>query len=87
MAISFKKLKSPLLAPTDLLSIGKFKGCRICDIADTEYEYLIWLDRQKLVQYSKEAIALIHKHANFELEKQYYEEEVAPYLEEDDIPF
>lgn len=86
-------LKSPKLAPTDQLTFGKFKGCRICDIVEDEYEYLIFMEKHKFVSYNKETIALIHKHGNFAAEKRYLQEEVIPYIDDyiynelDELPF
>lgn len=83
MAKAFTQLKNPQLAPTDKLQLGKFKGCRVCDIADTEYDYLIWLERNGYVHYSKETIALIHKHARFQEAERHRREEVNPYISQD----
>ena len=33
MAISFNKLRDPKLGVTDLITFGKLKGCRVCDVA------------------------------------------------------
>lgn len=87
MAIGFNKLKSSLLAPTDVLAFGKFSGCRVCDIVEDNYEYLIWAEKAGLVKYSRDTIAMVLKVANFELEKQHYEEEIKPYLDSfEDVP-
>jgi uncharacterized protein (DUF3820 family) len=85
MAITFNKLKSPLLAPTDQISIGKFKGCRVCDVIEDNYEYLIWAEKQGFLKYSSETVEIIQEVAHFAKQKQHYTEEVEPYLE--DSPF
>jgi len=94
MAISFGKLKDPKLGLTDKLTFGKLNGCRICDVAQDHYEYLIWAERQGYVKYQQEVIDLIHEQASFAKWKIYQEEEVDPYMEphfpvlfEEDIPF
>ncbi len=85
------------MAPTDQLPLGKFKDCRICDVAPDHYDYLIWLEKEKFVHFSKETIALVQKYAGFAEEARHYEEEVVPYMVEsqyasrrdffDDVPF
>jgi len=101
MAISFNKLKSPLLAPTDLIPLGKYKGCRVCDVIEDGYEYLIWAEKQGFLKYSAETVEIIKEAGHFMKEKRHYEEEEAPYEDgygevqkdlldtfaEDDIPF
>ncbi len=97
MAKAFTQLKNPTLAPTDQLPIGKYKGCRICDLAPDFHDYLIWLEKEKFVHYSKETVTLIQKHAGFAEEARHYEEEVVPYMQDaqyaskrdyyDDLPF
>lgn len=98
MAITFKQLKSPLLAPTDQIPIGKFKGCRVCDVIEDNYEYLIWADKQGFLKYSAIVMESILEIAHFAKEKIRYEEEDAPYEDivvpmyspldfENDVPF
>ena len=82
MAITFKQLKSPLLAPTDQIPIGKFKGCRVCDVIEDNYEYLIWAEKQGLMKFSAETVEIIQEVAHFAKEKQHYTEEIEPYLDE-----
>jgi uncharacterized protein (DUF3820 family) len=89
MAKPFAQIKTTELSLTDKLTIGKFRGCRLCDIVEDEYEYLIWLEKSGMVKYSKEVIAKIHKIANFVEAKVHYQNEVKPYLDEDtdDVPY
>ena len=89
MAIAFKKLNKILLAPTDKLTIGKFSGCRVCDIAPDQYEYLMWMQKNNIVQLSKESLALVQKYAAAVAQARYQAEEVDPYLNQDfdDVPF
>lgn len=82
MAITFKQLKSPLLAPTDQISIGKFKGCRVCDVIEDNYEYLMWAEKQGLMKFSAETVEIIQEVAHFAKQKTHYTEEVEPYLDE-----
>ena len=79
MAITFKQLKSPLLAPTDQIPIGKLKGCRICDVIEDNYEYLIWAEKQGFLKYSSIVMESILEIAHFESAKRHYTEEVEPY--------
>jgi len=69
----------------DKLTFGKFKDCRICDIINEDYEYLIFLEKGGYVKYNIDLTEKIKQIAGFELEKAHYEEEIAPYLE--DVPF
>ena len=86
MAIAFGRLNKNQLAPTDKLQIGKFRGCRICDIWDEDFEYLVWLHKQGLVQYSPETTLGLLNRAGFSAAEEHYKNEIAPYLDED-VPF
>lgn len=83
MAINFKQLKSPVLDFQDKITTGKFKDCRICDIIEDQYEYLIWANRNGMIQLSKPVIAKIHHLAAFAEQEEFFDNEVAPYLESD----
>lgn len=83
MAIDFKKLKTPILDFQDKLTVGKFKDCRICDIIEDQYEYLIWANRNGMIQLSKPVIAKIHYLAAFAQEEEYFDNEIAPYMDSD----
>lgn len=91
MSKPFSQIKSTLLGPEDILTFGKYKGCRICDILNDNYEYLIFLEKEGYVKYNRYLTEKIQQVAGFELEKVHYAEEIAPYLladwDEDDIPF
>ena len=65
MAISFTKLKDPKLSLTDKLTFGKFKDCRICDIIEDHYEYLIWVEKQGFVKFQQIVIETIQEQASF----------------------
>jgi hypothetical protein len=65
MAINFKQLKDPKLALTDILSFGKLKGCRVCDIIEEHYEYLIFLDKQGIVKYQDIVLETIKEIAGY----------------------
>ena len=86
MSLNFKSLKSPLLGLHDQVPIGKLKGCRICDVVQDHYEYLIWAEKQGLVKYQPAVIKTIQEAAGFALQEQHYEEEIKPWLDED-VPF
>jgi len=102
MAISFNKLKSPVLNMTDKITVGKLSGCRVCDVIQDHYEYLIWADKQGLLKFSAIVVETIKEHAGFKAQQQYIEEEIKPWLEDglvrreremlrgildDDVPF
>ncbi len=65
MAISFNKLNPTKLRLADKLTFGKLKECRLCDIIQDHYEYLIWAEKQGFVQFSKEVEEVIQDQANF----------------------
>lgn len=98
MAITFKNLRSPLLDLQDKIMIGKLAGCRVCDVTQDHYEYLIWADKTGLMKFTKLVLESIAEHAQFEARETHYREEVAPFIEPqkerdyteidlDDIPF
>ena len=81
MAISFQKIKNPKLGLTDTITFGKLKGCRVCDVAQDHYEYLIWAERSGYVKFQQESIELIQEQASFARWKINEAEEVAPYMD------
>lgn len=83
MAISFQQLKSPLLGLQDQLTFGKLKGCRICDVIQDHYEYLIWAEKSGLVKYQPIVVETLQEMASFARWEQHVEEEIKPYLEDD----
>lgn len=99
MAIAFTKLKDPKLQLTDKLTFGKFKDCRLCDIIQDHYEYLIWCEKQGFVKFSDEVTILIKEQASFkafeppeddtqdEIKDIYEKITRIDYDWEDDIPF
>lgn len=96
MAINFNKLKDPKLDLLDKFTFGKFQMCRVCDILEEDYDYVLWLHGKNPQLFAAEVISeakLLKKEAT---EKQYYEEERKPYTTsnawysddwDDDIPF
>lgn len=66
MSIPFSKARDPKLGLLDKLTFGKFKDCRVCDIVQDHYEYLIWASKQGFVEFQKEVIDLIAEQAHFE---------------------
>ena len=84
MAISFKNIKNPKLGLTDTLTFGKLKGCRVCDVAQDHYEYLIWAERSGYVKFQPEAIQLIQEQASFAAWEVNETQEVKPWF--DDVP-
>lgn len=95
MAISFSKLKSPLLNYTDKITVGKLSGCRVCDVIPDYYEYLIWAEKTGLFKFTKLVRESIQEHLVYANQKTIYTQEIAPYLTEpkysdiefEDVPF
>lgn len=94
MAIQFKNLKSPVLGMTDKIVAGKLAGCRVCDVIQDHYEYLIWADKAGLLKFQKIVVETLQEHAGFKAQQRHYEEEVKPWIEppavdisDDDVPF
>jgi uncharacterized protein (DUF3820 family) len=85
MAISFKNIKDPKLGLTDTITFGKLAGCRVCDVAQDHYEYLIWAERSGFVKYQAEVITLIQEQASFAAWQTHQEQEVKPWFEETDL--
>ena len=56
MAKSFNTLKDPKLGLLDILQIGKYKGCRVDSIIEQDYEYLIFMDKQKILSFTQEVL-------------------------------
>lgn len=81
MAIGFKKLRDPKLGLTDKLTFGKLAGCRVCDVAQDHYEYLIWAEKSGYVKYQTEVVTLIQEQASFARWTINETEEVAPYMD------
>lgn len=82
MSLSFKTLKSPLLGLSDQITFGKFKGCRICDIVQDQYEYLIWAEKAGLVKYQPIVVETIQEMASFARWETHKAEEIDPYTKE-----
>lgn len=96
MAIAFKNLKSPVLGLTDKITSGKLAGCRVCDVIQDHYEYLMWADKAGLLKFQKIVVETIQEHAGFKNQQRHFEEEEKPWLEsaeplplilDDDVPF
>jgi hypothetical protein len=83
MAISFKNIKDPKLQLTDKLTFGKFAQCRICDIIEDQYEYLIWAGKAGLVVYAPEVVLKLLDLAGFHETQRHYEEEIKPWMRDD----
>ncbi len=86
MAILFNKLKDPKLGLTDKLTFGKLSGCRICDVAQDHYEYLIWAEKSGYVKYQADVVTLLQEQASFARWTINEAEEVAPYKDDFDLP-
>ena len=86
MAKSFGSLKSQKLDMLDKLTIGKFAGCRVCDIIADDFEYLIWLNKQGFVNFTTPVMTDLLSRAGFKEAEEYYQNEIAPWKDED-VPF
>lgn len=85
MSLTFKNLKSPLLGWQSKIQVGKLRDCRVCDVAQDHYEYLIWAEKSGILKFTAETAQNIARIAGFVEQQQHYEQEVAPYLE--DVPY
>lgn len=83
MAVGFKNLRSPLLDLQDKILVGKLQGCRVCDVVQDHYEYLIWAEKFGLFKFTKIVTETIQEHAGYKNQQRYIEEEVKPWLEDD----
>lgn len=83
MAISFKNIKSTKLGLQDKITFGKFAQCRVCDIIEDQYEYLIWANKAGLVAYTAPVMEKLTKLAGYHQELRYQREEVEPWLKPD----
>jgi len=97
MAIQFNKLKDPKLDMLDKFMFGKFQSCRVCDMLEDDYEYVLWLHAKSPNLFSATVISEAMQFKKEAAEKINEEEEVSPYLnanpwysdlnDDDDIPF
>ena len=65
MAINFTKLKDPKLGMLDKFTFGKLKDCRVCDVIEDHYEYLIWAEKQGYVKFQEIVVETIKEAAHF----------------------
>jgi uncharacterized protein (DUF3820 family) len=86
MAKSFGSLKSTKLDMMDKLTMGKFAGCRICDIIADDFEYLIWLNKSGFVNFTTPVMTDLPARAGFKEAEEHYQNEIAPWKDED-VPF
>jgi hypothetical protein len=89
MAIQFKNVKSTVLDMQDKITVGKLQGCRVCDVIEDHYEYLIWADKSGLMKFTGIVVETIQEHAGYKNQQRHYDEEVKPWIEPDldDVPF
>ena len=100
MAINFKQLKDPRLALTDQITFGKLKGCRVCDVIEDHYEYLIWAEKQGYIKFQEIVVETIKEVAGYKKWQPPEEEDTSnkhqdlyekisriDYDWEDDVPF
>ena len=85
MAKTFGSLKSTKLDMMDKLTMGKFAGCRICDIIQEDFEYLIWLNKQGFANFTAPVMSDLLARAGFREAEEHYKNEVEPW-EGEDVP-
>lgn len=83
MSITFSKLKSPILDLHSKITVGKLQGCRVCDVVQDHYEYLIWAEKSGLFKFTKIVTETIQEHAGYKAQQRFIEEEIKPWLEND----
>jgi len=66
MAKSFSNLKDPKCGMHDIISFGKLKGCRVCDVIEDHYDYLIWAEKQGYIKFQDIVVETIQEVAHFE---------------------
>ena len=86
MAKTFGNLKSTKLDMLDRLTMGRFANCRICDIIEEDFEYLIWLNKNGYVNFTAPVMSDLLARAGFKEAEEYYQNEIAPW-KDDDVPF
>ena len=100
MAKSFSNLKDPKLGLLDKLTFGKLKDCRVCDVIEDHYEYLIWAEKQGYVKFQEIVVETIKEIAGYKkwqpIEEHDSQDDVRDMYEkvsridydwEDDVPF
>lgn len=87
MAKAWNQLKNPLLNLNSTIAKGKLANCRVCDVAETDWEYLLWAHKQGYLPLDKAALQVVTAYQQQALQDQHYREEVAPYVEFDDVPW
>lgn len=66
MAKSFSTLKDPKLGLLDTITFGKLKDCRVCDVIEDHYEYLIWAEKNGYMRFQQIVLETIQEAAHFE---------------------
>ncbi len=66
MAKTFSNLKNPKCGMHDIISFGKLKGCRVCDVIEDHYDYLIWAEKQGYIKFQEIVVETIQEAAHFE---------------------
>jgi hypothetical protein len=69
---------------TDKILVGKLQGCRVCDVIQDQYEYLIWAEKAGLMKFTKIVVETIQEHAGFKNQQRHYEEEIEPWFDQTD---
>jgi hypothetical protein len=89
MSIQFKNLNVTSLAPTDKITKGKYKDCRVCDVA-SDFVYLTWADKAGVLPLNAESKALVEKFRKQYDDEVHYQQEIKPYEDDpnfDDVPY
>lgn len=100
MALNFKQLRDPKVGLLDKITFGKLKDCRVCDVIEDHYEYLIWAEKQGYVKFQEIVVETIKEVAGYKkwqpIEEHDSQDDVRDMYEkvsridydwEDDVPF
>jgi hypothetical protein len=97
MSKPFNKIKIKVYDLTDIFDFGRYQGCRVDSIADSDPRYFAFLAKNTTVQVSNAVkLYLIEKQIKIDFDR-HIKEEVLPYLKQDmwgfndmdydDVPF
>ena len=71
-----------------MITIGKYKGCRVDSIVEQDHEYLIYMDKKKILSFSAEVLDKIkNKFSIDNIEVAYDDVDEEDQYSDEDIPF
>ncbi len=95
MAIAFSKIKQGFEL-LDYFHSGKYEGCRVNSIVESDPKYIRYTFDKYMFNYSKEVLDIVDWNIKYQNDQRYEAEEVRPFFQEqypvtdgwlDDIPF